>query len=129
MTTRYAARVFGTAAIFNVLVGAGILLAPALGLPVMGVAPPGHPIFLRLGAGLIVLLGIGYYLTARNPGRNRDLMLLGGLGKLFVLPLMLSAWRQGQVGFPAVLGGAGDLVFALLFFDIMRRMRGVAGGA
>jgi len=129
MTTRYATRVFGTAAIFNVLIGAGILLAPALGLPVMGVAPPENPIFLRLAAGLIVLLGIGYYLTARNPGRNRDLMLLGGLGKLFVLPLMLSAWRQGQVGFPAVLGGAGDLVFALLFFDIMRRMRGVAGGA
>ena len=68
------------------------------------------------------MLGLGYWLTAANPERNRDLMLVGAIGKLFVLPIMLAAWRRGDVGGSGVAAGAVDLVFALLFLDVMRRL-------
>jgi hypothetical protein len=54
-------------------------------------------------------------------------MLLGALGKLFVFPFMLWAWSRGDAGRHAVGAGFGDLVFALLFFDVLRRMGGTPG--
>jgi len=122
--TRYAARVFGVAGVFNVLVGLSGLLVPDLVLSRIGIGRPENPIFVQLAFGLILLLGIGYWLVARHPERNHDLMLLGALGKLFVFPFMLWAWSQGHAGVHAVGAGFGDLVFAVLFFDVLRRMRG-----
>jgi hypothetical protein len=121
MRTRYAARVFGTAGLFNVVVGMSVFLAPVATARLLGITLPESPLFMHLAMWLVLVLGIGYWLTALHPERNRDLMLVGGVGKLIVLPLMLSAWRRGDVGASAVLAGAGDLVFALLFFDVMRR--------
>lgn len=123
MRSRYAGRVFAAAGIFNVVVGASLLLAPGVTAALLGLAWPQGRLFMDMAAWLILVLGLGYCLTARNPERNRDLMLIGGLGKLFVLPLMLTAWRHGEIGPPGVIAGAGDFVFALLFFDVLRRMR------
>lgn len=127
MDTRYAARVFAVAGIFNVVVGLSGLLVPDLVLPVIAVARPENPLFMQLAFGLILLLGIGYWLIAWHPERNHDLMLLGALGKLFVFPFMLWAWSRGNAGLHAVGAGFGDLVFALLFFDVLRRMRATPG--
>ena len=46
----------------------------------------------------------------------------GFFNVVIVLPLMLWAWRRGEVGLPAVSAGFGDFVFALLFVDVLRRM-------
>jgi hypothetical protein len=86
-------------------------------------ARPPDPLFLQMASWLVVVLGIGYCLTARNPERNQDFMLVGAIGKLLVLPLMLAAWHRGDVQLPAVLAGSGDLIFALLFLDVLRRMQ------
>lgn len=121
MASRYAARVFGAAGIFNIVVGASGFLAPDLTVRMMGIPRPANPVFMHLALWLVLVLGVGYCLIARNPGRNRDLMLIGGIGKIFVLPLMIAAWRHGDVQGTAVLAGAADFVFALLFFDVLRR--------
>jgi hypothetical protein len=121
VATRYAARVFWAAAFFNVAVGATGLLAPAVTAALLGIAPPENPIFVVLASWLILALGFGYGLTARNPAGNRDLMLLGAVGKLFVLPIMILAWLRGWAGAAAIGPAAGDFVFALLFFDVRRR--------
>lgn len=129
MTISYARQVFTVAGLFNVVLGAAALLAPATTAGLLGVVRPANPLFMELAAWLVLVFGIGYWLTARTPGRNRDLMLIGGLGKLLVLPLMLGAWRRGDAGLAAVAAGAGDLVFALLFFDVRRRLRPLAPAA
>src|SRR5512140_3427142 len=116
MDTRYAARVFWAAALFNTLIGAIGLVAPSVTARLMGIEPPHNPIFAILASWLILVLGFGYVLVARNPAGNRDLMLLGAVGKLFVLPIMLAAWLRGWAGAAALPPGAGDFVFALLFF-------------
>ena len=123
MRTRYASRVFAAAGFFNIVVGTSMFLAPLLTTRLLGIAPPESFLFMDLASWLILVLGVGYCLTALNPERNRDLMLVGAVGKLMVLPLMLAAWRRGQVGLPGVAAGAGDLVFALLFLDVMRRTK------
>ncbi len=122
MGTRYAARVFWAAAFFNVLVGLTGLVSPAATATLLGIPPPHNPIFAILASWLIFVLGFGYALVARNPAGNRDLMLLGAVGKLFVLPIMIAAWLRGWVAASAILPGAGDFIFALLFFDIRRKL-------
>ena len=124
---RYASVVFAIAGIVNIAVGATTFLAPLTVAELLGVPRPETTLFIELAGWLVVVLGIGYCLTAWNPERDRDLMLIGALGKLLVLPLMVSAWRRGSVGFSGVIGGAGDFVLALLFLDVLRRMR--AAGA
>ena len=121
---RYASRIFATAGIFNIVVGAVTFLAPLTAAELLGAAPPESTLFVKLAGWLVLVLGVGYGLTALHPERNRDLMLIGGIGKLLVLPLMISAWRRGDVGFAGVTAGAGDFVLALLFFDVLRRMSG-----
>ena len=122
MDARYAARVFGAAAVFNILVGAIGLLSPSLTAKLMGIDPPHNPIFAVLASWLILVLGFGYVLVARNPTGNRDLMLLGAVGKLFVLPIMIAACLRGWAGPAAIPPGAGDFIFALLFFDARRKL-------
>jgi hypothetical protein len=126
---RYATRVFATAGVFNVLVGGAAFLAPDVTNQLLGIARPGNPVFMYLGSWLVLVFGIGYGLTALNPERNRDLMLLGGLGKALVLPLMLWMWHRGEVGASAVAASVSDFVFALLFFDVLRRMPFVPASA
>ena len=122
MPTRYATRVFAAAGAMNLLVGLTGLLAPGVACGLLGIAVPSSRVFLYLAMWLIAVVGVGYCLTARHPERNRDLMRIGALGKLLVLPLMWAAWRRAEVGGAAVVASGGDLFFALLFLDVLRRM-------
>jgi hypothetical protein len=122
---RYATGVFVTAGIANIIVGAATFLAPLTVAEVVGAPRPETTLFIELAGWLVMVFGLGYCLAGWNPERNRDLMLIGTVGKLLVLPLMVSAWRRGDVGFAGVVGGVGDFVLALLFLDVLRRMRGV----
>jgi hypothetical protein len=126
MTSRYASRVFAVAGILNVLVGTAGFVAPQAVVGRLGMPLPPNPVFLHLAMWLIALLGLGYLLVALHPERNRDLMWVGAIGKAMVLPIMLAGWRRGDIGVPGVVTGAGDLVFAILFLDVIRRL-GPAG--
>jgi hypothetical protein len=126
MTTRYASRVFAVAGVFNVLVGTAGFVAPAAVMGRLGMSLPPDPLFLHMAMWLVAVLGLGYFLVALHPERNRDLMWIGAIGKAMVLPIMLAAWRRGNVGLPGVVTAGGDLVFALLFLDVIRRL-GPAG--
>jgi hypothetical protein len=117
----YATRVFTTAGIVNLTVGIAAFFAPFVTARMMGLERLSDPVLMKLTGLLVAVLGIAYCLTALNPERNRDLMLVGGIGKILVLPVMLSAWLGGEIGAAGLGGGAVDFVFALLFFDVMRR--------
>ena len=118
---RYASRVFFTAGALNISAGALAFLAPRITARLLGIDRPDNPLFMDLAMWLVVVMGIGYCLVGLAPERNRDLMLIGALGKILVLPLALSAWGRGDVGSGGIGVGLIDFVFALLFFDVMRR--------
>lgn len=72
--------------------------------------------------GLVAVLGWGYYLVAQDPHRNRNIIKLGVLGKLFVVAVIVGAWWTGQLTLLTVAAVAVDLVFALLFIGVLKKM-------
>ena len=107
--------IFWVAAVFNFAVGLPMLLAPEVLLPAIGQALPDDLLMIRLAALLIVVLGIGYGMVARDPAANRPILWLGVLGKA---PIPLLVWISGgaaALSSSAFVLSLGDLAFAALF--------------
>jgi hypothetical protein len=125
MLRRYAAVLFGLAAAFNAAVGLALLFArplvgPALGLdPIVGT----NLVLLSLSAGLIVFFAWIYLLIALDPAKQRPVIPLMAVGKLVGFASVAWPWLAGAVDARLPALAAGDLVFALLFFDYLRRPR------
>jgi hypothetical protein len=124
-TDRYAAALFGTAAAFNAAVAAALLfarpqLAAALGLePIDG----SDVVVANLAGALVGLFGYAYLRLALNPLRYRVYAELGAIGKLLAVAAAVVPWLQGVIDWRLPLLAGGDLVFALLFIDWLRRTR------
>ena len=121
----YARWLFGTAAAFNIAVGLALLwLRPQLG-PLLGLEPvEGTNLVIGNLAGLLVaLLGCVYALIAADPPRYRPLIVLGAVGKLLAVVCVVLPWLRGEISasLPALAGG--DVVYAALFLDYLRRTR------
>ena len=122
----YARRLFGTAAFFNLLVAVILLLvrpllAPALPLdPIAGT----NVVLLYMTAFLIATFGYAYLRVALDPRRFRPFVELGVVGKLLAVAAATGPWLAGEIGWQVPLLVGGDLVFALLFLDFLRRTRG-----
>jgi len=107
--------VFWVAAAFNFAVGLPMLLAPEVLLPAIGQPVPDDLLMIRLAALLIVVLGVGYGMVARDPAANRPILWLGVLGKA---PIPLLVWISGgaaALSSSAFILSLGDLAFAALF--------------
>lgn len=107
--------IFVVAALFNFAVGLPMLLAPDVMLASLGQPIPDDLLMTRLASLLIVVLGIGYAMVARDPVANRPILWLGVIGKA---PIPLLVWLSGgaaALSSSAFLLSLGDLAFATLF--------------
>ena len=122
----YARWLFGIASAFNVAVGAALLFLRPLLLSRLGFDPvQGTNIIIADLTGMfIALFGYCYLLVAIDPLRNRPFISVGAIGKLLAIACAVVPWLAGMVQMqpPPLL--AGDLIFALLFIDYLRRTRG-----
>lgn len=121
----YTRLLFGTAALFNFIVALGLLTASSqvsaqLGL---GAATAGSVVLSNLSGALVGVFGYAYARVAMDPLRYRVYAELGAIGKLTVLPAAGVPWALGYIGWELPLLASGDLVFALLFIDWLRRTR------
>ena len=84
---------------------------------------PTETIWRYLSALLIGMYGVGYALCAINPTLNRNIIILGLIGKLFVVLLVIALYAAGDipVGIPVV--ASGDLIYVILFFIFLLRTR------
>jgi len=117
--------VFWVAALFNFAVGLPMLVAPEALLAAIGQPVPADLLMTRLAALLIVVLGIGYGMVARDPVANRPILWLGILGKA---PIPLLVWLTGgaaALASSAFLLSLGDLAFATLFLAYLLTHRRV----
>jgi hypothetical protein len=110
-------RIFLVGAIWNLAGGAFILFATNWIFSTSGLTVPSPPAYYHSWIALFLVFGFGYYLVSRNLYRNRDIALLGAIGKLAfaaVFTYNLAAY-PGQV--PRFFLGpmVGDVVFAILF--------------
>jgi hypothetical protein len=114
---------FGIAAVMNFAVGGGLVfLRPRLG-PLLGLTPTtGSNVVIANATGLfIAVFGYAYARVALDPVRFRPYVALGILGKMLITAATAWSFFAGAVDWrlPALTGI--DVVFALLFWDFLRR--------
>ena len=66
--------------LYDTVVGALLLFAPAWLASAFGVPPAQPPIFSDLNALFLVAVGAGYYMPWRDPGRHRGYLWVMGVG-------------------------------------------------
>lgn len=119
----YSRWLFGLAAAANLAVAAWILFARGRFVQLFDLDPiTGTNIVLtNLAAVLIAGFGYGYVRIALDPVRFRPLVHIGALGKLAAVAVAVSAvvWDRGAMRLAILV--SGDLVFAALFVDYLRR--------
>jgi hypothetical protein len=111
-------RIFFLGAVWNLLGGAFILFATGWIFATAGLPVPSPPAYYHSWIALFLVFGLGYYLVSRDLYRNRDIALLGAIGKLafaavFSYNLLVF---PGQIPRFFVIPMIGDIVFAILFF-------------
>jgi hypothetical protein len=102
-------------ALYDGALGAAFLLAPDWIYQLSGVAPPNHWAYVRFPAALLIIFALMFVAIARNPTKNRELIIYGFLLKLSYCAIAF--WYWFRAGIPdlwkpfAVI----DLVMAALF--------------
>ena len=121
----YARWLFGSAAAFNLAVGAACLFLRPLVIRSLGLDPvSGSNIVLaNITGGFVALFGYCYLLIAIDPVRYRPYISMGVIGKLLAVACVLAPWFAGEVSGRLAQFMAADAIFALLFLDYFRRTR------
>lgn len=122
---RYAMWLFGFSAFVNLSVAASLLAVPATMEALLRLDPVRgtNIMLLNFAAVVIGLFGYSYVRIALDPVKFRSHIQIGALGKLLAEASALVPWLRGEITFllPALL--MFDVVFAVIFFDYLRRTR------
>lgn len=86
-----------------------------------GMQPPQNPIWLQLFLGAVFLFGAGYFMIGMAPQRNRDLAVLGILGKWAVFLIFIIYTIKGFLHPVFLAMGGVDFIFSLLFLEYLLR--------
>lgn len=119
----YARVLFGVAGAVNLLVGASVLLAWSSLAPLLQLDPVhGANLWLVYFSGsMIGLFGVVYLLIAHDPHTYRPCIAIFAAGKVLAFASALAVWLAGASSARLSLLLVGDLVFAALFVDYLRR--------
>jgi hypothetical protein len=118
-------RIFLIGALWNLGGGALIIFLTDWIFGTAGLTPPSPPAYYQSWIALFMVFGLGYYFVSRDLYRNRDIALLGAIGKLAFTAVFLynlSAY-PGQIPQFFLLPMAGDIVFAILFLLFVLQAR------
>lgn len=120
---QHAKILFGIAAAFNLAVAASLTLGWSLSAELLQLSPAegSNRLLVNVAAVLVLSFGIAYALVAHDPRTYRPYVLLGVIGKLLVVAVAVPVLVSGGPG--QLLAGLalGDLLFAVLFLDFLRR--------
>jgi hypothetical protein len=121
----YARTLFGIAALFNFGVAAALWFRPSLFMTLLQLDPvTGTSIVLvKIAAGAIAIFGYAYWRVAGDPQTFRPFIGLGVVGKMVVVAIAASSWAMGEISWQLPGLAGGDLLFAALFVDYLRRTK------
>jgi hypothetical protein len=109
-------RIFLIGALWNLLGGAFIIVATGWIFSSAGLPVPAPSEYYYSWIALFMTFGIGYYLAWRDMYRNRDIILLGAIGKLAFAAVFLYGFaRRAPLPLFFLIPVVGDIIFALLF--------------
>ena len=108
-------------AVYDGLIGLAFLFLAGPLFHILGIEPAADPVYIQLAAGLIAIIGLGFFLAWRDPLVNGDLVLLGAVFKAFYILLALSAYVRGAAPHPVFLVFAvADILFLAAFVRFLR---------
>lgn len=114
-------------ACYNVLAGLGMIALYHEGFKMLGLAKPDMNLPIQLVGMMVALFGVGYWIVAKNPVENRNVLLLGFwsklLGSVLAVPYVISG-QLPLVMIPIVL--LADVIYLVPFWRIYQRCRAVA---
>jgi hypothetical protein len=116
--------IFGLAALFNLAVGAIILLRPGDLSSVPFTGTPQEALLIQSCGWLIAVFGLGYGLAAIAPLANRGIIFLGVVGKAAMPVFAYPFYAAGHVPFESFALTLADLVFVGLFVWFLMTRRG-----
>jgi hypothetical protein len=110
---------FVAGAAFNAA-AALMLLFPSFFYPMFQITPIPDPSFAtHCAAGLVTVLGIGYYWASQDLPGNASIVRLGALGKAGVVVIAVVDVLLGIISWQSLLVLSGDFVFAVLFYQAL----------
>lgn len=120
---RYARGLFGAAAAFNISVAiSGWFFFPHIAdLLSIRIGDANAAYWRWLFMTLVFTFGVAYALAAVDHRRFRPYVVLGIIGKSLVVATCALAVQAGIVGAGSLVVASGDVLFALLFLDFLRR--------
>ncbi len=117
-------RLFLIGAIFNWVIGLGMLLAAEHFLSLLYISPlPEQSVWIQLFAALVLVFGYGYFLASRDFERHATAILLGVWGKTAVVLVAGVNVVSGDINAMLMVPAGADGVFAALFMVALRRTR------
>jgi hypothetical protein len=120
-------RIFLIGALWNILGGAFIVYFTRWIFSTAGLTPPEPPAYFHSWIALFVTFGIGYFMVYMNMYGNKNIIILGIIGKLsfsVIFIYNMIAFR-GQIPLFFIIPVIGDLVFVALFCMFLNFARSV----
>jgi hypothetical protein len=111
---------FVIAAAYDLILGFAFILFQRQIFAWFEVTPPNHMGYVLWGAVVVAIFGCGFWLVARSPVRNRDIILMGICFKLAYATVVLGYWFLSTIPNMWVPWAFADLVFAALFLAALR---------
>ena len=105
MTAKWIKPLFIIAALYDLNLGLAALLFFKPIYNAFSVTLPNHDGYVQWGAAVVVIFGIGFWLVAQAPARNRDIIIMGILFKVAYAATVLGHFFAGSV--PAMWVPAG----------------------
>jgi uncharacterized membrane protein YfcA len=121
-TERAIKLLFWLAGLYDGILGAAFLIAPAAVFDYFRITPPNHFGYVQFPGALLVIFALMFFAVAAAPRRNRNLVPYGILLKVAYCGVVVGYWF-GQ-GIPDMWKtfAVCDAVFALLFFWAWRML-------
>jgi hypothetical protein len=118
-------RMFFIAALWNLVGGVVIWATTPWLFSTSGLSVPSPPLYYQAWVALILTFGLGYYLIYRDMYRNRDIVLIGAVGKSAFSAVFLYSFiaHPGDAPLYFLVPVVGDLVFVVLFLMFLRFAR------
>lgn len=120
---RHTRILFFSAALFNWAIACSLLFLGDWLQPLLQLEPAnGSNLAMRdLGLALIAVFGVAYWRIAFDPQRFRPYIGLGVFGKSLVVLVIYGHWLAGHIGWQLPALAFGDVLYALLFMNFLRR--------
>jgi len=113
--TRIITRIFIVAALFDLIVGAALLLFQSQLFAAYGVTAPNHPGYVQFPAELLLIFGLMFWRIAKNPIANRHMIPYGIMLKVVYCSVVFGHWATNGMPDTWKPFAFGDLLFLVLF--------------